>query len=326
MQVIVQNGLNRTAYLRYEDLATRPLPQPDHATYNEPVRDSTSGGVSVPANYSIDPGQTATFTFDVDETWKGGVVWADKDAKVHNAGGPQCTQFEFSIENKEINFDITQLEGLCHGYKVKLDDVDAAQCGYDVNATTQHSFPSDKGASNETWRLNAGCSEDTMAKDCCHRFMARNSYSSGGFCNALHDPEANCNAYCWAYDEKRCLNADTCKFDSDCNPTDKVDHPPVLHVQRVTNQSKLEVFISELSEKMYEHMQAHVRPNYGDHTDEARCGNPHTCGASTPSGGTPSSGTPSGTKPSTTTKTVLIVAGALVAALVLLVLMHGSVP
>lgn len=310
MQLIIENGVDRPAYLRYQNLKKNRVETT--ATYQDEHTNST-GGVTVNAHYRVEANTTAHFTFDDGKTYDGCNIWADQDNTQSNAAGPTCTQLEFSIVDKKLTFDITQLEGMCHGYKAELSSssspsTDQAVCGFDGTATSHRYIPSDKKVASQTWRLNAGCDQTTMAKDCCHRFMARTSYAPGGFCHALHNYKSGgyksggCNAYCWAYDEKRCSDPNKCVFDSQCNPPDNPVH--VLHDGMVDSDSTFTVSISELADDLYKYMRREMSGNYGDSTDQARCANPGTCGV---------------TPPSITKKTIIALAVAGVAVLLLVV-------
>lgn len=291
MRLVVNNHLGRRAYLRYRDLDARQLQQIEGATFYASHRNSFNL-VDVDAHYAI-TSSVATFVFDTSQTYRGGVIWADKDTGSDNASGPVCSQLEFSIVGGILTFNITQLEGMCLGIDAVAVGIgqqrEEAQCGFDPAATPTPMVVSDKHVPNDKWAKNAGCSVDSMAKDCCHRFMARTSYAKGGFCSVLHAPEAACNAYCWAYDEKRCIDPNTCTFDEDCNPTDEPEHPAVLHTAVIDNNSTFTVSLSNLSSQLYTHMSSNLPVNYGTTTDAAMCANPRTCGLNeTPAGGSAS--------------------------------------
>jgi hypothetical protein len=260
----------------------------ENAEYIPDVMDPVSGNVAVRGHFKLGPG-TSTFVLKPGGVYDSGAVWVSSfQERVWNLdttdsedkGGPQCTQAEVNITPDEIVMDITQLEGLCHGYKIELTgggEADSFECGFSperVAGTTGRSIRSDKKVESKVWSKNGGCEVSKMSKSCCHRFIAKNSYRNNGFCQALQD--SGCNAYCWAYDEKRCEDPDTCTFDAECNPTkDNPNHP--LHTFTRHDDSVITVTISDLSDHVYDYMTSKMPQGYGQHTNAALCGNPGTC-------------------------------------------------
>lgn len=289
MSLIIINNTDAPAYYRYKNLkGANDFASIDNANFVDNIVDPASGNVAVSSHFSLGRGRS-TFTLKPGATYDSGTIWASSfKERVWNLGtmdtddkgGPQCTQAEVNITPHEIVMDITQLEGLCHGYNIEIEgggERDSFQCGFSpdrVGDTTGRSIRSDKKAESEVWSKNAGCEVSEMSKSCCHRFIAKNSYANNGFCQALQD--SGCNAYCWAYDEKRCEDPDTCTFDAECNPTeDNPNHP--LHTYTRHSDSVITVTISDLSDHVYDYMTSKMPQGYGQHTNAALCGNPGTC-------------------------------------------------
>ena len=146
-----------------------------------------------------------------------------------------------------------------------------AQCGFDP-AASPTLVVSDKHVPNETWAKNAGCSVDSMAKDCCHRFIARTSYAKEGFvARYTHRKLLTMHGRTM----RKVIDPNTCTFD-EIAATDPGEHPAVLHTAVIDNNSTFTVSLSNLSSQLYTH--ATLFPVNWDDNNAVRCANPRTCG------------------------------------------------
>lgn len=286
MQLVIDNQRNGPAYYHFKNMqGDGDFVQVTNAKFVPDKLNETSGGVAVTRHYEISPLTTATFEMKSHFTYESGTVWSDSrgdrtwELDSYDPGGPKCTQAEVNVLPNDVWFDITQLEGLCSGVQIAMtngtEHVDQVTCGLSkdrVQTTERRGIASDKYVSNEIWRANAGCEVSEMSKKCCHKFMAKHSYD-GGFCNALLD--AGCEAYCWAYDEKRCMNADTCQFDAQCNPPDNPKRALRTHPRE--DNSIVYVTITDLDENTRRTILNNMPSNYGKSGDFVKCANPGAC-------------------------------------------------
>ena len=208
------------------------------------------------------PGKRAIVKIPANSSMTGGAAWLGLPSVPSwrdSSQSPEdnlCSLIEWTLDLKDLYYDISAVEGLCGGYKIswfpnnkespkpKFTNISCKvpgsgnlgsdkqdfyrnhinskeQCTKHTSSSTIKEclaacpYPADKevhtgpGPATET-------PQTRLDKIACHNWYETNSYTKGGYCQKLFD--ADCQGYCWAYDEMMCPENKTCTYDRNGNP------------------------------------------------------------------------------------------------------------